>query len=304
MKILNVCKDDWANFAYDNAEALKAAGADAKAVKLNNHIFVYQKAAAVLSKEAIEKEIKRADVVQIFHSDTTFVEACKKHGKRTIVYHAGSHYRDNFKKLNTVFNPVVEKSAIALGELIGLGAKNEVYVVGAVHTDKEPEITQKRPYIFGHFPSNSKVKGTEKIAAMMHAVQSTPQLSQFRYNTRLIDSEQQYRRMMGCDIYVELFQPELNGRTYGSFGITALEAAAMGKVVVTMNLHRHIYETHYGSCALQIANTEKEFMSTIVGLQFLGIDALITLRHNTRKWVVEKHSYKATGEYVLKNILS
>jgi glycosyltransferase involved in cell wall biosynthesis len=306
MKIVNVCKDDWTNFSFDNARSLQAVGVSCAAVKLNKHLFNYKEEAEVISTSEIAARISDADIVQLFHSDTTFVNECKKQKKRTIVYHAGSYYRDNFTQLNSVFNSFVDKSVIALGEFAGLGAKNEVYIVGAIDTEKFSaiDIVQQRPYLFAHFPSNAKVKGTDKIVQMMTNLHAHESLSVFSYSTSQIDYQKQIDRMKHCHVYIELFNPSLNGRKYGSFGITALEAAAMGKVVVTMNLSSEIYEKNYGKCLLAISNTEKEFANTIISLQFLDIDCMTTMRHLTRQWVIKNHSYKATGEYILKNILS
>lgn len=301
--VLNVCRDDWANFAHDNARALQAVGVDATAVKLNDHAFGYDSTAKVMTHAEIQERIREADVVQLFHSDTTFLALCKDLGKHTIVYHAGSAYRENYKELNRQFNPVVKRTVCALGELMKLGASRPVYIVGAIDTGDQPEILQPRPYVFGHFPSNPQVKGTQRIAEMMAATQCTPDMAQYRYSTRLIGNEQQRKRMQDCHVYIELHQPTLKGKPYGSFGITALEAAAMGKAVVTMNLTQDIYRKHYGDCALLIANSEKEFITTVVRTIFSAPETLLVQRNNTRQWVVEKHSYVATGQYILKHIM-
>ena len=119
---------------------------------------------------------------------------------------------------------------------------------------------------------------------------------QFYCSEELVTFAAQRDRMMSCDVYVELFNAILDGKVYGSFGLTALEAAAMGKVVMTMNLHRKIYEKHYGECALFICNTHHDFISALLRIQFSDAQYIEQLRQATREWVVEKHSYEATGK--------
>jgi len=301
MKILNLCRDDWSNFMFDNAKALQSVGVNCVARKLNKHAFSYSEQCAIASHKEIVQEIKKADVVQLFHSDTTFLQDCVNMKKRVVVVHAGSVYRDNHVELNKAFNEHVSLSFIALGEFAGLGAKNEHYIVGAVDTDKlNCPVNQKRPYVFGHFPSNPVVKGTAKIVEIMDAIQHNSLLCEFRYSTDRTSYDVQLRRMNDIDIYIELFKRELDGKKYGSFGITALEAGAMAKIVVTMNLSNDVYFKTYGDTPFVLFEDEKTFAGSIMSIMFMSADAVNKLRRETRQHIVEKHGYLPSGNRIKK----
>jgi glycosyltransferase involved in cell wall biosynthesis len=199
------------------------------------------------------------------------------------------------------FNPIVHKTVIALGEFAGYGAKNETYIVGAIDTDKliSSGIKPKRPYIAGHYPSNSLVKGTETINKIAGNIKGIKYLC----SVEKVTYEEQLKRMAVCDIYIELFNPVLNGEKYGSFGISALEAAAMGKIVVTQNLSHKVYKENYGYCPLILCETENDLREKLELLGSMKPNEIKHLQDKTREWVVKNHSYKATGERILKNIL-
>ena len=74
----------------------------------------------------------------------------------------------------------------------------------------------------GHFPSKPAVKGSDKIVEAMKNVKGN---FEFRYSDKRVSWEEQIKRMSECDIYVERFTKD------SGFGITALEAAALGKIV-------------------------------------------------------------------------
>jgi len=151
------------------------------------------------------------------------------------------------------------------------------------------------PLEIAHYPSNTEVKGTNHIINMLSDISSAKYY--FICDTNEVDYRQQLDRLKTCDIYIEMFKMELGQNIYGSFGITALEAAAMGKIVVTNNLHKELYQDVYGDCALQIVNTEKEFKDKINQLINLSTHELRELQHSTKQWVL-KHSYSATGDRI------
>lgn len=298
MKVINICQSDWANFAYDNSMALRSVGIDCVAYKLSSHKFKYSNEAKKIPISDMQRLIDKADLVQIFFSEDIFIPMCK--GKRVIVYHAGTQYRNNPDYYNEKFNHIVEKTVIALGEFAGLGAKNEVYMVGAINTNNYNHFREpKRPYKIGHFPSNAEIKGTEKIIEMIKKLSAH---GLFKWSVKPVLAKEQLKRMLDSDIYIELFKPELKGKKYGSWGITCLEAAAMGKVVVTQNLSDKVYKANYGEHPLVLCENEKDFIDKVNSLLVMDEKELRYLQEKTRSWVKLKHGYKATGEYWLKNI--
>ncbi len=299
--ILNLCTHDYANFMYDNMLSLQAIGVNCVGLKRKKHIFNYHDQCRIARDSEIKETISHANTIQIFHSDLkclSLVNQAEFKGQ-LIVYHTGTNYRQNHELLNSRFNAYVDRSVVALTEFIGLGSKNEVYVVGAVNTDYLVPIPIPKPeFRFGHFPSDPEVKGTKKILSMMYGHDLCYSTDQFSY-------EYHISRMRSCRVYVELFAPTQNGKPYGSFGISALEAAALGLVVITQCFGIEHYWKTYGKPVLFLTKDKYDFMATIETLSQNKTPEkeIKTLQSASRKWVVEKHSHQATGQYILDNVL-
>ena len=305
MKVINCSHTDWANFGYDNAMALRSVGVDAESLCMMKHKFNYKKASTIATAETIRRKMREADVVQIIHSyeDSLNCFIASKAKAKLIVYYSGSNYRNNPSGFNKLFNPLADKSVIALGEFAGLGCKNEHYLVGAVDTDSiVPNYVEPNYYTIGHYPSSAEIKGTEEIRKMVGCLKNDTAFI-FNCSTKLVDYQAQLKRLSECDIYIELFNPSLNGKKYGSWGITALEAAAIGKVVVTQNLSNDVYEKNYGDCPFILVSGREDFMNKVDGLLRLPYEKLLTLQQETRQWAVEKHGYAATGKRIVETIL-
>jgi hypothetical protein len=298
-RVVNISSNDWANYSYYNSESLRAAGVKVDGFKFHPHSFGYGKQHPIIMPNEMQRIINSGqyDIVQLFNSDASMLSFVNAYRGKLVVYHTGSGYRRNFDALNRSFNPKVWKSIIALGEFENLGAKDPHYVSVAVDTDDlKPDLQlPRRPYKFIHCPSNPTVKGTPAIMRMMSQADV-----QFRSFVNVVDYQKHKQRYRECDVYVELFNPEIEGRPYGSFGTTAAEAAAMGKVVVTQNLYDDFYERVYGDCPLILARTEKEFIEKIQWLNSLEPSEMLKLQEAHRQWAVNKHSFKATGERLRK----
>lgn len=306
MKILNVCQDDWANFSYDNMMALRAVGLHCDAIKRNKHISEYENEAEIVASiEAVKRRIAEYDVIQFFHDNVTLFSLLHPamKGKKIIAYHTSSMYRRDYYGINGLMNPNVYKCVCAMPEFMDNGAKEAVYMVGAVNTEQlQPTVYPGNPYIFAHYPSNPVVKGTETVLQLFVDALGNLSLS---YSDDHVPAKEQIQRMRSCDIYLEMFSMfDSNGMPYGNFGITALEAAALGKVVVTNCVHWRVYQGAYGKLGLQVCNKENDFISAITRLDNMPLEELAELQNTTREWVVKNHSYKATGEYFLKHVLN
>ncbi|MCK4521140.1 MAG: hypothetical protein KAU20_01105 [Nanoarchaeota archaeon] len=300
MKVLNISTDDYANFAHDNAGALRSVGVDCLDIKTHPHVFNYPTESQIMDAQQIRQMALQADIIQIFHSDITILNIVKDLKKRIIVYHTGTRYRIGSSHLNATFNPHVEMSIIALGEFNGLGAKNQKYLVGAVdNTNILPAAPVDSMLIIAHYPSSPKVKGTAKIQEMITEISRHHDFI-WNCSTEIVPYAEQLKRIRDCDIYVELFKPQLNGRTYGSWGITALEAAAAGKIVVTQNLNHDFYLANYQDCALVICNTETDFLNNINTLLNLSSGDIRKFQERSQKWIQNYHSPEATGMQLIK----
>lgn len=306
MKIINVSNDDFSNFAFSNSEALKSVGVDCHSFKLQDHPFKYPKQSDIVSVERMIEEIKKADVVQFFHDNISLFNLilpyCKD--KKLIGYHTTSLYRKEHERLNTQMNPHIYRAVNCMPEFMDKGAKNEVYMVGAVDTKFLSNFKRKpkRPYIIGHYPSNPVVKGTVTVrGTILNAVGSGNGV-ELMYSEKQVGYVEQLNRISDCDIYVEMLTDvDGLGSSYGNFGITALEASAMGKYVLTQCNDWEVYSNTYGwdFPFFHIRHRNDLFSEC---RNFIYAD-LKKDRHDMSNILERKHGYKASGEYILKNIL-
>jgi len=129
------------------------------------------------------------------------------------------------------------------------------------------------------------------LLVLMAALQTKP----------LTESQQAVVDELQCGLLT--LAESLNGKPYGHYGVAAMEAAAAGKIVVTQNLNQHVYTDTYGECPFFICNTESKFLETIEYLLSLNPLEISVLQTKTYNWICQNHSYKKTGEYILKQIL-
>lgn len=312
MKVINICDSDWSNFAYDNLMALRSAGVNCVGVKLQDHVFAYENCLPTLPLEHMQALIKDYDVIQFFHDNLTLFRELlpAMEGKKIIVYHTTSYYRKHYATVNSIMNPHVYRSVCAMPEFMGKGAANEVYMVGAVNTEKLALINS--PFVlrasinrlgvsFAHYPSNPNVKGSKKINELMSQIHA-PNAS-YSYSGDLVPYHVQLERMSECDVYIEMFtDKDGNGMPYGNFGITALEAAALGKLVITCCKGVYHYLQAYGKPFFYIADDEKMFKQLIETISSASPEKIIELQAQKRELLVRYHSYRATGEYFLKHV--
>lgn len=301
MKILLICYDDYSNLQHGFASALKSIGEDVTDLKLIKHHFEYESQSKVVTEEDMKWACKKADLILFFHSNYHIFERIKwsMQSKRLIAIHTGSPYRSEPIKQNLIFNPYCERILSDQCEFMSLGGRGIKYIAGAVDVKAMQPIqkTVKPPYIFAHYPSNEEVKGTAKIREVLSEYESEIDL--------LIDGSRvshtvNLKRLSECDIYVEMFKPVLNDNPYGVYGVSAFEAAAMGKVVITQNIYPNVYKQAYGvEHPFLIANTEKHFHDIIQSLISMPYHEIQEIQERTRKWVVKYHSMEATGNYLM-----
>jgi glycosyltransferase involved in cell wall biosynthesis len=103
-------------------------------------------------------------------------------------------------------------------------------------------------------------------------------------------------RISECDIYIDHQAYELGGQPYGEFGIAALEAAAMGKIVVSCTGKQKRYEKENGKIGMLVSNSPEELKSTLVSLVTKEDRQLHKIRKQCRFWVERYHSYRYIGK--------
>lgn len=288
MSVLFVAYQDWANVGYSLAECLKCCGVDAKAITLVSHSFLYPlQAEVVRTHKELQNWADKSDVVVFMHSWYT---PSDYKGKRLFVYHGGTTYRQDPEVLNKFFNPLIEGAIVQTYDLLNMGAKNEHWLLPPVDTEKIQVIETKNDVLtFGHFPRHPDIKGTKVIYDLM---QSLEDVFEFRFltSTDIAPWEENLKRMGECDVYIEELAPPYE------WGITALEAAALGKVVITDFKGLDSYRTVYGGCPLLVSNTPEELLDSIIYAIEMDKSDFLLKQRDTRKWVETYHSYDAVGE--------
>jgi len=288
IRVLNIASNDYANMSHNNANALRSIGVYCNDYVLNKHPFGYASESKEILKDRIKDIINTFDVVQIFHTCPILlnvIQEAKFKGK-IIVYHSGTRYRNEPEFYNRIFNKVVHRCITDQTEFMELGAKGIEYL--APHTDLKPvEKRKDGKLIIVHYPSNALVKGTKEIREMLEPFKDDFEI---RIDETILPHEENLKRIAECHIYIELFKPELNGKPYGCFGVTAFEATALGCMVVTNDLNQNVYQNIYGRHPFLIANNLTRFQNTIQGL-------LVNSRYV--KDFYNNHSITSTGQRIL-----
>lgn len=281
---------DWANVGYTLAESLKSIGVEAEALTRNAHRFEYPSQADVVSAEVLAKKASSANTVVFMHSHLTHFPS--RGNQKLAVFHGGSVYRNDSKQVNDRFNSIVDFSLIQTPELLGRGAKNEIWTIPPIDTDLLQPVYQRHSpdLAIAHHPSGKK-KGTEVIIASVVAVSGRNTFSISRESTLWNEN---MKRVAKCDIYIE----SLKDDAHKVWGISALEAAALGKVVVTN--FKDEYSDHYtekfGECPFVIANSGQQLTAVLEKLISLSDTKLMELRKRTREWAVRVHGFRAIGK--------
>lgn len=302
--VLILCCWDSANTAYRTAECLKSLGLTVKAYKGFPHKFDYPEQLPlhpglgrrplslfpmVTIAPELKEDMENAEVVHFTHS--TFVDAGIDIGK-AVVQHGGSTYRLDPEASNRVFNQFVSFTVAQFPAVMNKGAIQEKLVYNSVDTDFiQPFFNAGRKPVFGHFPSSPQNKGTEVIKAVMDKFDV-----EFICDTQTLPWEQSLERMRQCDVIIETLKPTLRDLPFGEWGNTSLEAAALGKIVITNCHSKELYQREYGDLPLHIANNSDELRDTVVNLLSMDSQEILHEKQDFRDWVETYHSIDATAE--------
>ena len=297
IRVLNIASNDYANMSHNNANALRSIGVYCNDYALSIHPFGYTSQSKAVSKDRIRDIVNTFDVVQIFHTCPVLLNVIQEANfkGKIIVYHSGTRYRNEPEYWNRVFNPIVHRCITDQTEFMELGAKDIEYL--APHTDLKP--TEKRKegkLIIGHYPSNALVKGTKEIREMLEPFKDDFEI---RIDETIIPHEENLKRIAECHIYIELFKPELNGKPYGCYGVTAFEATALGCLVVTNDLNRDVYESVFNNHSFLIANDKDTFKRMMLALARFRVDNLNPSKILNSTNFYNNHSIESTGKRIL-----
>lgn len=300
MRVLNVSEHDWANFAYDNTMSLRAVGVESHSLILEKHPFQYTDTSRIVTKSQMQIAIKSADVIQAFHSPKNLIPLLKGCGKPVIVYHTGTGYRQAPLAMHNLFKGIATSTVCALPELYLQAEKlraNPVYIVGGIAIPNKVSFATPARVRIAHHPSNAKVKGTEVLRPLLNRYRA-------QITTDRIPYARQLERLEKCDVYVEMMATSQGSAEYGSFGITALEAAARGKIVLTNCVKAGVYRSHYGEEPFIFCNDLASLKHQLDLLYNTKPANVIEFKRHLHERFTQLHSHTATGKYILDNVLS
>lgn len=299
MNVLLLAKNDWAGLGNTLTKCLCEVGVNAKIYTIRKNRYNHP-SVSINKKQAI-KFSRKCDIIQYMHSEKVPFNI-DLNNKKVVVFHGGGKYRNHHENLCRIFNPIVDCSIIQTYDLFGLGAKNEIWLLPPIDTQLiTPNYeTNGKKIIIGHFPSSSYGKGTKNVNRIIEEIKPFVPPFEYRFSDKRIKWNAQISRMSEVDIYIErmsMTKIEKNGKLArtGVWGMTALEAAALGKIVVTNFYGRKYYKKDYGECVLQSANSEDEMKGILIKLLNTPKKDLLPLKQMTRKWVEEKHSFEVIG---------
>lgn len=339
-KILLCAYKDWANLGFTLASALRGIGLNAEMVKMHPHMNAYMEEGAVLTEKQIYNKIKHASIVHFMHSlgyptgvrwrrwnskgrNISLEDAFKKdesipvkawrmgllEGKKVVMFHGGTEYRQHHDYVNFVANKFVDRSIVQTYDLLDLGAKNESWVLAPVNVGLLPkfDLQSKKSIVFAHYPSNPIVKNSNMINGVMERCEKEV-LSDagfkrsifYKYSDKRESHYKNMLRVRTCDVYIDHQGFLQNGKKYGEFGIATLEAAALGKIVITCTRSKHRYEKEYGEFLPFISNSSDDLKQIIMSIMRMSEKELIALKKDTYKWAKKNHSYKSIANRLKK----
>ncbi len=314
LDVLHVCKWDWANTGYRFVKCMEMVGLNVIALKGIKHKYDYpdqtavtpQLGGKVYSRHPITikapelKPLAESAKVIHFHASTFVDMGVDLTKKKVVVQHGGSTYRKAPDDCDKVFNEFANVTIMQFPMYMVHNPVNPVLVYYPVDTDRlQPDFTRKGKLRIGHFPSTGIAKGTEHIEEVCCSLSKLPDYKdRFEYtiDTNNLPWDRHMERMNQYDIIIETVKDVYHGQKFGEWGNTALEAAALGKIVVTNCHSSELYRREYGDCALQIANDRPQLMDTLKRLLYLTDKEIGALRHESRQWAEDKHGMKPTAD--------
>jgi|GEM_PF-1890000 len=339
--VLMLCINDWANTGWRFSQALQHIGLDVLFLKGVMHKFMYPeqgiihpdivKAHLAQKPEGGEalyysvpelNELARSANVIHFRDTCIIDTGVDLEKKWVIAQHGGRIYRQHNRKVNREFNQFVDATIIQCPDLWGLGAKNEHLIYYPVDTNRIKPVYEPQDdrLIIGHFPSMPTWKGTSVIyETILKIGKEHPRLAEkFAYfgptHEDLNNDPNKWmwltiwsnhlKRIAMCDILIEtVSKTAQDDLPYGEWGNQALEAAAMGKIVITNTLTADLYRKEYGpGCALHVANDATELEAQLIKILNMGGDEMMEHRYKSREWVEKYHSIEKTGERLWEKI--
>jgi len=317
--VLMLTLDDNANTGWKTFKCLQRLGLTVQFLKGDYHPFGYPEQGCVhpaLVRAAKEQRLfvdvpelhAYANQASVIHYVAScFVDTGVDLSKcGMVMQHGGRNYRQYYEVINKNFNGFVDYSLVQMPDLLGLGAKNEVLFYFPVDTDFIKPVYKRfsDKLVIGHFPTLSTNKGTTEVVKVMDKLRGDGAVKdKFIYcgvreagEEKIMLWTDNLLRMSECDVIVDVFAKTAQGKPYGEWGNVSFEAAALGKIPVSMSLKKEVYEREYGECGIKIANTEEELEEVLRRLICLKVSDLQKEKETTRDWVNRNHGFEASAK--------
>jgi glycosyltransferase involved in cell wall biosynthesis len=306
LRVLILAMNDWGGLGNLLTKSLCSVGVDAKFYVSGKTI--YKHPVISVSKVQARKFSQSCDIIQYMHS-TKVPIGVNLSKKKFVVFHGGGKYRERYIEVCKQFNSMVECSLVQTYDLLGKGCKNEKWILPPMDTEQIKPVykTEGKKIIVGHYPSSSKTKGSNNIQKIINNIRNKVPDFEYRYSDKKVPWNKQMKRMSGVDIYIERLSFYTQGKSdkskwnkTGVWGMTALEAASLGKIVLTNFYGSDRYKEDYGECSLQIANSEDDMEKLLIKLLSIPKKDLLKLKRKTRKWAEDYHSFEVVGSRLKK----
>jgi len=296
--------EDWANAAYNFAKALRSVGVNAIALSKkpvtwwDDQAIIYYKA----DFELYPYCAKAKWIIWMHSQYTPLPDAIMNNRSiKFAVFHGGTQYRTMSEQMNNLFNPRVDLCLIQTLEMWNLGAKEPKFqLIPPVDTDYisfAPKSLSNDIAVVAHFPRHPQVKGSVEICRAVEELMKERGDFEYVYSEEQVSWEDNLMRIMDCDIYIEQLGT-------GYWSITAMEAAALGKVVIASFDHQEIYKEQYGLFAHGITVAQNAVhLKEVIAEVFDSNLGLLEQQKIAREWVADNHSYITTGSR-LKRLLN
>lgn len=299
--VLMISRTDWANMGAILSKSLRSIGVESRSICFKPHELAYDECSEIVNKKQAIKLFRRYDVIQFMHS--VFVDLdCALGNKNIFVFHGGSGYRKYHRELLKFWKGAAKAHIIQTADLLHLGARPEEWLLPPVDTVRiQPCYANNKKRVLMHCPSMPRVKGTEDFHKVIEKLEQSEIGKDFEYRYGETTSwGNNIERISDCDIYFDACQLEIEGRPYGFWGMSALEAAALGKVVIThFNHNQEEYCKQYGKHNLKIANSMAQVEEQLIKHITMDEEDFREEQRKTRRWVERNHSMKAIGARLL-----
>lgn len=297
LKILFLSIDDWANVGWSYARSLRVLEdpPEVHTLKLNPHLFRYPEEMSLSHPSAIPEAAEWADVIINIQGQLNLTPFSHK----TILHHNGSTaYRVNTEKLNKIHNPYSKAFFSGMMRHMHLGARNPHLIPPPVDTDLLTPTSQNplSRLMVAHYPSSPSAKGSHAILKLLKDLENQGRI--YLQTGQTTNWSDHIHRLKSCDVYIDQIpQPgsEPHTNKLMEWGVSAREAAALGKVVISACSDEALWtyrRAYFKGPQILKANTIEELDNLMALLLHEDIEQMGA---KSRRWIVENHSYHPTA---------